>query len=131
MASTRAPLNPLAENSFSAAARIRCRVRRGSRMAPFPESISTEPESSIASNHTDTKTRQVTVKLLSGTLMVQFAVGRDAALRRPRPRSADGNPSTRLGHFFAPLNAARSSQRDDPTARTQTVPLPAGTEATP
>src|SRR5437667_9579968 len=63
--------------------------------------------------------------------MVQFAVGRDAALRGPRPRSADGNPSTRLGHFIAPLNAARLSQRDDPTARTQTVPLPAGTEATP
>src|SRR5438552_13610763 len=45
-----------------------------------------------------------------------------AALRRPRPRRADGiHPP---GPFIAPLNAARSSQRYDPTARIQTVPLP-------
>jgi len=30
----------------------------------------------------------------------------------------------RLNLFIAPLNAARSSQRDDPTARIQTTPLP-------
>ena len=53
-------------------------------------------------------------------VIVQFAVGRDAALRRPRPRRADGNPSTReISALIAPLNAARSSQRDDPTARIQ------------
>src|SRR2546430_1583140 len=65
MASTRAPLNPLAENSVSAAARIRSCVRRGSRVAAFPESISTEPESFIESNRPDTMALQVTVKLLS------------------------------------------------------------------
>jgi len=34
------------------------------------------------------------VKRLDEVVMAQFAIGREAALRRPRPRRADGSPST-------------------------------------
>src|SRR5258708_38370993 len=63
MEPTRASLIRLSVNSFSAAARIRSCVRRGSRAAAFLESISAELESFIDSNRLDTMTRQVTVKL--------------------------------------------------------------------
>ncbi|HXS68429.1 MAG TPA: EsaB/YukD family protein [Candidatus Polarisedimenticolia bacterium] len=42
--------------------------------------------------------------------------GRDGALRRPRPRPADGTEfSTALTYSIAPLNAARTAQRAVPT----------------
>src|SRR6266542_6992282 len=44
-------------------------------------------------------------------------VGRDAALRRPRPRAAGGTlrGPRWLGHVEAPLHAARTAQRAVPT----------------
>src|SRR6266403_1877556 len=50
-------------------------------------------------------------------LSVRAGIGRDAALRRPRPRAAGGthSPVSPSSPIEAPLNAARTAQRAVPT----------------
>jgi hypothetical protein len=58
--------------------------------------------------------------------VAQFVLGRDAALRCPRPRSAGGTAANSQSSRarVAPLNAARTSQRDVPTTFEQDDSLP-------